>query len=188
MVMLTLHTPSNAPLTAQQQQVADLLLNGSTVTAAAAQSGVHRSTIYHWCRNHKVFVSALDAARRRRVLDLNERIHGLADQAFNVMLDALAGKDVKPLQLRAALALLKMIRDDGASRASASDMADCWLDAQAPVPTPEPPPPPPPPPVPSAPSAEPAHAAHPRNLPCPCGSGLKYKRCCGAPKSTMAAA
>jgi hypothetical protein len=122
----------------------------------------------------------LDAARRRRVLDLNERIHALADQAFNVMLDALSGKEIKPLQLRAALALLKMIRDDGASRESASDTGDCWLDAQAPTPSPEPPPPPPPP-------VEATHAAHPRNLPCACGSGLKYKRCCGAPKSTMAA-
>jgi transposase-like protein len=178
--VLNIPMPSRAPLTPQQQQVAELLINGSTVTAAAAQTGIHRSTIYHWCRNHKVFVAALDAARRRRVLDLNERIHALADQAFNVMLDALSGKEIKPLQLRAALALLKMIRDDGASRESASDTGDCWLDAQAPTPSPEPPPPPPPP-------VEATHAAHPRNLPCACGSGLKYKRCCGAPKSTMAA-
>jgi len=34
--------------------------------------------------------------------------------------------------------------------------------------------------VPDLPSTEPAvHKQMPRNAPCPCGSGAKYKRCCG---------
>jgi hypothetical protein len=37
-----------------------------------------------------------------------------------------------------------------------------------------------PPPVAQVPSVPPAVSAVPRNAPCPCNSGLKYKRCCGA--------
>jgi uncharacterized protein YerC len=191
--MLSLHTPSDAPLIAQQRQVAELLLAGSTVTAAAAHTGIPRSTICHWCRNHNALIAALDAARRRRALDLNERIHSLADQAFAVLVDALAGNEIKPLQLRAALALLKMIRDDGASPQSAADPRDCWLDAQSPAPAQDPAPEPAPSPEPVSPPEPVSHMntrpeTHPRNLPCPCGSGIKYKRCCGAPVPVAAAA
>jgi hypothetical protein len=103
---------SNAQLTPQQMQVIELLLAGSTVVAAAAKAGISRSTIYHWTRADLNFRAALQAARERRVQDVNERIHDMGDQAISILHSALTGGDVKPIQLRAALAILKMIRQD----------------------------------------------------------------------------
>lgn len=96
----------------QQTQVIELLLAGSTVIAAAEKTGISRSTIYNWTRTDHTFRAALQAARQRRVQDVNERIHAMGDEAISTLHRALTGGDIKPIQLRAALAILKMIRQD----------------------------------------------------------------------------
>lgn len=96
----------------QQSRVLELLLNGTTVVSAAELSGVHRSTIYNWTRHDVNFRAALQAARVRRVLDVNERIHTMADQAIEILTQALSSDDVRPSRIRTAFGIVRMIRQD----------------------------------------------------------------------------
>ncbi len=200
-------SPAMPPLTPIQLQVLKLLLEGNTVTAAAAQSEIHRTTIHHWCRTKPEFVHALDAARCNRQAILHDEMDRLAASAVTVLEQTLADDSApQALRVNAALAVIRgvnqvssrkpllprtvaeniemenflrsleselnctgtldtMVRE---SRAAASSTACSTEDAQS-----------------SRVAAPPP--AQSRNSRCPCGSGVKYKRCCGTAAAAKAA-
>ncbi|HXN48874.1 MAG TPA: SEC-C metal-binding domain-containing protein [Bryobacteraceae bacterium] len=153
-----------------QAQVVAALAQGRSVTRAAAAAGIHRSTIHNWIRSSKEFRDAVNQARSHFFECVNEQLNELSAAALDTLRQMLTSPDTPPsLRLHTALAVLERPgnRDPG------------W---QVPLPVGrvmEPAPEPvvrnPQPPV----AAIPASA--PRNAPCPCGSGIKYKYCCGSP-------
>ena len=177
-------------LSPKQTQVIDALSSGATLTDAAAQVGVHRNTVALWRRNLIDFQSALAHAQYDRALYYREKSEALADLAIDALRRALTDDNTPPAtRVRAALAILKTISTPPEPKAQippdieqirtspevqvidadqfnpASDTPepqDVHNSAQSrPVPT--------------------IRRDHPkigRNDPCPCGSGLKHKRCC----------
>ncbi len=97
------HDFSNA-----QQQVVAALAQGRTITAAAAQAQVHRSTIYNWRNVVPAFRQALAQARAEYLAQLSDELEDLSATALDtlrtVLQDALTPSSVR---LRAALAILQ---------------------------------------------------------------------------------
>ncbi|HXN49410.1 MAG TPA: SEC-C metal-binding domain-containing protein [Bryobacteraceae bacterium] len=156
-----------ANLSPIQVQVVVALTAGRSVTRAAAAAGIHRSTIHNWIRSSKEFRDAVNQARDYFFDCVNEQLNELSAVALDTLRQLLTSPDTPPsLRLRAALAVLERPghRDPG------------W---QVPLPV--------------GTVMEPAPQrtmraempqlppSSPRNAPCPCGSGLKRKRCCGDP-------
>jgi uncharacterized protein YecA (UPF0149 family) len=146
-----------------QAEVAAALARGETVTAAAAAAGVHRTTVHHWLRHEPEFKAAVLAARREYVETLNDELRELTARALETLRKLLDDPTTAPaLQLKAALAILQR--------------SQSWNLPESPEPGPD-----------AAdghpvePEKTPSAPAKPvsRNAPCPCGSGTKYKRCCG---------
>ena len=54
---------SDANLTPAQAKVIKSLARGQTVTAAAEDAGVHRTTIHHWIRTEPAFKIAVETAQ-----------------------------------------------------------------------------------------------------------------------------
>jgi len=52
------------PLSKSQISVLEALLTGSTVTHAASEAGVARTTVHRWLRNDWVFKAELNRERR----------------------------------------------------------------------------------------------------------------------------
>ncbi|MFN7993304.1 MAG: SEC-C metal-binding domain-containing protein [Bryobacteraceae bacterium] len=164
---------SDQILTPQQQQVVNRIASGSTATAAAEAAGVHRNTVGNWLRL-PAFRQALNDAHLAQSLYWREQAELLASDALQALKNLLQNPSVgDSVRLKAALAIL--------DRASA--------------PLPAPPEAPPeryieelhnlaqssypelvPPSVPQ-PFVR-SEAKTGRNEPCPCGSGVKFKRCC----------
>ncbi len=101
-----------------QQQVVAALAQGRTITAAAAQAQVHRSTIYNWRNVVPAFRQALAQARAEYLAQLSDELEDLSATALDtlrtVLQDALTPSSVR---LRAALAILQ--RPDWRLRADA---------------------------------------------------------------------
>ncbi|HTM49973.1 MAG TPA: SEC-C metal-binding domain-containing protein [Bryobacteraceae bacterium] len=149
-------------LSPTQAQVAAALARGQTITAAAQQAGIHRTTVHHWLRNDPRFEAAVHSARREYAQTVNDDLLELTARALLTLRRLLDDPTTAPaLQLKAALEILK--RSSGWSRPEPAD------------PTVEP----------EIAAAEPLPASVPRNAPCPCGSGIKYKRCCSAPRPSL---
>ena len=173
-------SPTAKSLSPIQLQVLDLLLAGSTITEAAEKAHIHRTTIHHWCRAHHTFIAAFNAARERRLLDVNDELRWLSGPALEALRQALtADKPVAPARLRAALAVLKAIQQDAprlpytASQQAALDyVVDEFHENK------------------QAHEAATGTTRHTgpkigRNERCHCGSGIKYKRCCGTGTSSV---
>ena len=100
--------PQNATsddgLSPTQELALAALLAGKTVTAAAQQAGVDRSTVYRWLRNpyQPGFRLALERGRWELRQAVQARLLTLADKAADCLEVTLAQGDGK-----AALALLK---------------------------------------------------------------------------------
>jgi SEC-C motif len=181
---------SNRPLTSAQQQVLALIAAGSTARAAADAAGVHRNTVANWlCLSE--FRQAIAQAQYDKALFFREQAESLAAEAHNAIRAMLADPAVPAsVRLKAALAML--------------DRAAVILPARPDQPpAPDHPPVPletleivhknaqnPPenaplrsepkfPPAPASPAlAPPSGSKIGRNDTCPCGSGMKFKRCC----------
>jgi len=150
-----------------QVQVVAALAEGRSVTRTAAAAGIHRTTIHNWMRSSKEFRDAVNQARDHFFECVNDQLNELSTTALDTLRQLLTSPETPPsVRLHAALAVLE--------RPSHRDSA--WqvplpvgkvmeprpeLAARAPVPM-----------VPES---------APRNAPCPCGSGIKYKYCCGSP-------
>ena len=167
---------SDADLSPVQAQVIEALAQGQTVSAAAEKAGVHRTTIHHWIRTEPQFKAAVRIAQAEYSAELNDGIRELAARALLTLHDLLQDISTPPaVRLKTALAILQrphapnpgwhlpvpVVTEPAETNHSATPIAV----ATEPV----------------APRTQPqAPAPIARCAPCPCGSGRKYKRCCGA--------
>ncbi len=155
-----------ANLTPVQSQVAALLAAGATVTETAAECGITRQTIYTWQKTVPAFAEALARGREEYEAAYRDDLARLTQLAMDTLKHVILDEKSSPsLKVRAALAIL---------RRPPQDKPSPWQPPIAPVVAPE----------------TPAHLTKsdtfsdsvkqiPRGAPCPCGSGRKYKRCCG---------
>jgi AcrR family transcriptional regulator len=189
--------PPLSELSPVQAKVVLALAQGHTTTQAAQAAGIHRSTVYEWLKNDPGFAAALRQSRREYVRTLRDQMKELSSIALRTLRSLLEDPETPaPVRLRAALAVLERPRypqqgwnlpeslnttrqDDFLQNFAllekdyrVSLMEESLRKHTLPD-SPEPPPEPP---------------AIARNARCPCGSGLKYKRCCGALPARAAAA
>ena len=180
-----------APAQLTQPQIAALktLATGATVTAAAQAAGVHRSTVYNWVRDNASFSAALRHSKIQAAEVIDDEIRELAGLAIDAIRQLLASeKTPAATRLKAAQYVLHGVahpaleiivaenkafefemntatEDFALDQAIARDNSTDF-DTPTAVETPEIPTPV-------------RQASTPRNAPCPCRSGEKYKRCCG---------
>jgi len=174
-------------LTPMQLEILQALASGQTVTAAAAAAGIHRTTVHRWCRTVPEFRHTLESIRQSRIDAIHEQLDTLAIPSLALLNAFLNDVSASPsLRVRIALAILKFLAAPQKSATPTQGASDSLLDSvygsgrrngQE-----------------SAPSTAGIHhnSSHsspqqndesapqtPRNAPCPCGSKLKFKRCCG---------
>lgn len=188
-----------------RQSVTLLLAAGKSITAAAEAAGIHRSTIHHWLAADPAFAAAVESARSEYLETLRDKLRDQAALALDTLTELLTRPDTPPsVRLRAALAVLQrpqfpnpgwnlpepveteeqrrlsrqlamvdadydIIRKSRAlqkdqllslrAAAGAGRQNSTLFDTLS---------------VSVPPASQPA-----RNSLCPCGSGKKYKRCCG---------
>jgi transposase-like protein len=175
-------------LTPIQSQVLAALLVGKSISAAARENGIHRSTIYNWRQQHPSFVHILDQARARHRATLYDLAQDLAEQSLEAVAEALASDDLS-IRLRGAQIMLRTTgrsifklpqrEQDGLEMEALADSTprvkqlypdltpDSFnIDDSAPEP--------------DTIRQNSTLFSQPRNARCSCGSGLKYKRCCGS--------
>ncbi len=156
-------------LTPKQLDVLQALSSGLSVTAAADAAGIHRTTVHHWCRTIPEFRDALDALKQARIEAVREQMDALAGPSIAILRHILFDESAPPaLRLRTAMSIIKFAASNPKSAApkdlptetaheihhnSSLSSTDESVDAEE-------------------------HQT-PRNALCPCGSGNKYKRCCG---------
>jgi uncharacterized protein YecA (UPF0149 family) len=176
-----------AKLSPAQLKVAQALAEGKPVAAAARAAGVHRTTIHQWMRTQPAFTRALEEARTEYDQNLSDELAELAASALATLKALLEDPKTTPsVRLKTALAILERPRaperswtlpttvESPEQRAYAEGLAFVEADAKAAK-------------IAAAMQKSgvtpgtPAPPKAPRNAPCPCGSGLKYKRCCGGP-------
>ncbi len=100
------HATFGEDLSPAQQQALAALLAGRTVTAAATEAGVDRTTIYRWLRDpyRAAFRRALELGRRELRQAMEARLLALASKAADCLEGTLTNGGGK-----AALALLKAL-------------------------------------------------------------------------------
>jgi hypothetical protein len=159
---------SDSSLSPAQMRAIASLAEGFSVVAASRYADVSRATIYSWLKLPN-FVAALVQARHDFANFMQEKFFRIASAAIDNIQHILTDDNTSPaLRLRASLAIvdrpffpktwLKVDETQVTQFAvESSDMPEVSEASEAP-----------------ASSGEIA-----RNAPCPCGSGNKYKRCCG---------
>jgi len=166
-------------LTAAQQQVLQTLVAGNSITAAAQEAGVHRTTVHLWTRQHPDFARALLAARQQKADRLLDELTDLADLAINTFRHLLSDENTSPAtRLKAAMEIVKLVEAQRPTHREVTveevkfDKIDADLSLSQVAQTPQP--------------ARVPNVG--RNAPCPCGSKLKFKRCCAnlAPQARAA--
>ncbi len=181
---------SDRQLTPQQHLVINLLATGATITEAALGTGVHRNTIHHWVRTLPAFTLEMAAATREQTLLVRERAVSLIPKAFEVIGTILHNTEASlSLKLRAAAMVLKMaaeppatvprseapcfeqILSDRLNMTNQEFAQNCTIVTTNPIE-----------------NVQTVRKSHEpgRNTVCPCGSGLKFKRCCSAASAPAA--
>jgi transposase-like protein len=194
--MQTTQYSPDPTLTPQQHHVLSLLAQGVSITAAAAAVGVHRNTVANWRRTVPAFARELDYACRERSLYWHDQAADLAQKAIEVIGTILHNESAAPsLRLRAAMKILAIASDPqpaplkpfptsaaeaeaitgramllqtlvNESESSSLQNENLHNSAQ------------------SAQNCTTQTVRRPhqpgRNSPCPCKSGLKFKRCCAS--------
>jgi hypothetical protein len=93
-------------LSTAQQTVLLHIARGATITTAAAQAGVHRSTVHLWMRT-PAFAEALDQARQDFTGGIRDQFQELEIIALLSLRQLLENTDTPPgIRLKAALAIL----------------------------------------------------------------------------------
>jgi len=182
-------------------QVIDALSSGANLTEAAAAAGVHRNTVANWRRNVPQFQQALAQAQSDRAFIFRERAEELAGLAFDSLREILSDPKASPsVRLKAATFIIQTAmptlnkadkprpfshlfnapsnsdvpappEQEDAQQKVAQECTTANLHNHAQ-------------------KQEPYRRPKPkigRNEPCPCGSGMKYKRCCLNKPATAAA-
>ncbi|MBL8174092.1 MAG: SEC-C domain-containing protein [Bryobacterales bacterium] len=177
--------------TAPQIAVLQALAAGMTITAAAAHASVPRPDVYSWF-DDPAFVHAFALGHQEYALTVRDRMLSLSAKALDTLEALLDNPKASPaVLLRAALALLTRknwnlpapqvsecltLSTDTAQKAAADPGVSADESAyhrqlteiySNPTPTAK-----------SAPTDS-SPTPTPRNASCPCGSGQKFKRCCG---------
>ena len=173
------------PLTAIQQKALALISAGSTIAAAASETGVHRNTVGNWLRSSN-FRQSLELACLDQAIFWRDQAHQMAGDALAAIRAILTDpKAPAAVRLRAALAVLEKasaplpqlpagLREFAAS--PAPENAPPMHNSAQRVPeikhmqAPEP-----------APMHNHAQPQPPKSVlsqPCPCGSRLKFMYCC----------
>jgi transposase-like protein len=178
-------------LTPQQLTVIGSLSSGASMTEAAEEAGIHRNTINNWRRNQLPFQHALVEAQYDRALYYREQAEALVDEAFAAVNQILADpKTPAGVRLKAALALIQLATTPPPPKKQIelvfqSQPSQNLHNPAQPAPvapkTPEPRPITPNQAIMHNSAQAPIRRESPkvgRNEPCPCGSGLKHKRCC----------
>jgi AcrR family transcriptional regulator len=177
---------SDNTLSPAQAQVIAALAQGRTITGAARDAGLHRTTIHTWFRDQPLFKTAFEDAQREYVATLQDGMRDLAARAVETLRSLLDDPKAPPsIRLRTALAILQrphfpqpgwhlperietpreqQVVDTLAEIKTDYDVMRMSESLQKAKQKQEEPP------------AAPPIA---RCAPCPCGSGNKYKRCCG---------
>jgi len=194
---------TNKNLSPVQAQVIAALAQGRTATDAARDAGIHRTTIHHWSRTEPLFKTSLQEAQREYVETLQDGMRDLAARAVETLRNLLDDPNTPhAVRLRTALAVLQRPHFpqpgwhlperietpreqqvvDGLKEIKADYDAMRMTDAMEASRSSHSSPEPPPTPTADNPSVSEGSPSSPpiaRNAPCPCGSGAKYKRCCG---------
>jgi uncharacterized protein (DUF1778 family) len=103
------HAKSGSPsLSTVQQNVADALGSGSTISGAAEEFEVSRVTIYQWIKTRKDFAAAIQHARAEFVLSRRDDLQYLSDRALESVI-AILDNPATPsgVLLRAAMFILQ---------------------------------------------------------------------------------
>ena len=162
-------------LTPIQVQVLQSLVAGLSVTAAAKEAGIHRTTVHLWTRTLPDFARAYLTLRQQRADRLVDELGDLADLAINTFRQLLSDESASAsVRLKAAMEILKLVEAQRPTTLSTAlagpkfEKLDTGLRIAEII---------------NPPKTAPAPKSTPvgRNAPCPCGSPLKYKRCCGNP-------
>ena len=156
-------------LTPIQAAAAIALGFGLQIPAVAAHFKMHRSTLYNWAKN-PLFFKAVETANAQFQKQFRTQIAMLTRLALTNIQQILADTEASPsVRLKAALAVLKQDW-----KLPESTEFDSIPEESVAVRNEMPPE-----------SDEPQQPVRSekigRNEPCPCGSTLKYKRCCGNP-------
>lgn len=148
------HSSTLSTLTPVQEQIVAFLARGQTVTAAAAASSVHRSSIHNWLQSQPAFTSAVRRAREEYRSGISEELLEMSKSAV-ATLRQLLEDPATPAAARVKIALAILARAESSPESYAPSDS------------------------PPSPREDSRSSGTPRNAPCPCGSGEKYKRCCG---------
>jgi transposase-like protein len=175
----------NSTLSPVQAQVITALAAGASISAAAKAAGVHRSTVHNWL-NEPNFATLFDTSRQDYVESLRDQLRDLSVLALDTIRQLLENPDTPAsVRLRAAQLVLNrphFPKQEWALPEPISSPQQQLHNAEM-----------------AALEADYNHLclreeieksevragatpieAIARNARCPCGSGLKYKRCCGA--------
>lgn len=91
-----------------QAKAIALLGQGYSITHAAADVGVHRSTIHAWLKTVAPFQAALKEAKKEFTERLRDDLRDLSGTALDTLRVLLAAEDTPPsVRLKAALAVLE---------------------------------------------------------------------------------
>ncbi len=165
-----------------EAQVLASLAEGKSISQTARDAGIHRATVYNWLHGNPAFANALQSSIRHRTAAALDRALELVDPAFDTLRQLIENEQVSPsVRLRAARLIVDFVQasavpgDTETQPAAKSPMSleeisenllarerifrETWAASRA--------------------AAPPAPPQTPRNALCPCGSGIKFKRCCG---------
>ena len=81
---------TNKNLSPSQAQVIAALAQGRTITDAARDAGLHRTTIHTWFRDQPIFKTAFEEAQREYVTTLQDGMRDLAARAVETLRSLLA--------------------------------------------------------------------------------------------------
>ena len=190
-------------LAPQQTEILQALSSGLGITAAAEAAGIPLTTVHNWCRMIPDFRDTLQAVNQARAGAIREAMHQLVQPSLTILAKILSDESASPsLRMRTAMAVIKFSttvekapaakeitteilatlsyeagvkqgvhfaaarsepqEDEIHHNSSLSSLSSLSSQNGAPG------------------DSAPCHPGQtPRNSPCPCGSGNKFKRCCG---------
>ncbi len=161
-------------LTAVEAQVIAALAAGKNVSQAAREAGIHRSTVYNWLHRNPAFAGLLDRTIQHHNTAVLDRAFELLDPAFDTLQHLIENEQVSPaVRFRAARLILEFAMS--ASPETNPEAVEQALPQPRPIERP------------AEQSRTATPSTTPRNAPCPCGSGVKFKRCCSLKNISPAA-
>jgi transposase-like protein len=123
----------SSTLTRRQALVIEAISRGGTITEAAEEAEVDRTTVYVWIRKYPDFAAEFNFARCESVEAVRRRIRENAEDAVRTVAELMKDQEVPPaVRLRAALAVIHSIvwRDEPNTIA---DTTRTWREERCPT-------------------------------------------------------